>query len=97
MKHGSVQIGFADSYRVHSQSEFTGQVKDIIYLWTWDNIDETTHQLVGTEDDKYSQTYVPVKIKYITQIDAIVFSNPRWGGLLTNKFFIDEKYVHAKQ
>jgi hypothetical protein len=90
MKNGSVQIGFADPYRVHSQSEFTGQVKDIIYLWTWDNIDETTHQLVGTEDDKYSQTYVPVKIKYITQIDAIVFSNPRWGGLLTNKFYIDE-------
>ena len=90
MKNGSVQIGFADPYRVHNRSEYTGEVKDIIYLWTWDNIDETTHQLVGNGADKFSQTYIPVKIEYITQIDAIVFSNPRWGGLLTNKFYIDE-------
>ena len=90
MKNGSVQIGFADPYRVHNQLEYTGEIKDIIYLWTWDNIDETTHQLLGNVDEKYSQTYIPVKIEYITQIDAIVFSNPSWGGRLTNKFYIDE-------
>ncbi len=92
MKNGSVQIGFADPYRTHNQSEYTGKVKDIIYLWTWDNIDEATHQLIGNGTDKYSQTFIPVKIAYITQIDAILFSNPRWGGLLTNKFYIDNKY-----
>ena len=90
MKNGSIQIGFADPYRTHNRAEYTGEIKDIIYLWTWDNIDETTHQLVGNGDDKYSQTYIPVKIEYITRIDAIVFSNPRWGGLLTNKFYIDK-------
>ena len=91
MKNGFVQIGFADSYGAHDLSRITHRVKDIIYLWTWDNIDETTHQLIGTGVDKYSQTYIPVKIEYITQIDAILYSNPRWGGLLTNKFYIDKK------
>ena len=91
MKNGAAQVGFADPYKTHNQSEYTGEVKDIIYLWTWDNIDEATHQLIGDGDDKYSQTYIPVKIDYITRIDAIIFSNPRWGGSLTNKFYIDEK------
>lgn len=91
MKNGSVQIGFADPYRTLNEGKCTGEVKDIIYLWTWDNIDETTHRLIGNGDDKYDHTYIPVKIKYITRIDAILFSNPCWGGRLTNKFFIDDK------
>ncbi len=91
MKDGSVQIGFAEPYRVHNESEYTGEVKDVIYLWTWDNIDELTHRLIGDGDDKYSHTFVPVKIEYITRIDAILYSNPNWGGRLTNKFYIDER------
>ena len=91
MKNGTFQIGYADPYRAHNKSEYTGGIKDVIYLWTWDNIDESTHRLIGDGDDKYSQTFIPVKIEYITQIDAILFSNPSWGGRLTNKFYIDEK------
>ena len=91
MKNGTIQIGFADPYRVLNEAEYTGEVKDVIYLWTWDNIDESTHRLIGDDDDKYSQTFIPVKIKYIIRIDAILFSNPRWGGLMTNKFYIDGK------
>lgn len=91
MKNGTIQIGFADPYRTLNEAEYTGEVKDVIYLWTWDNIDESAHRLIGDDDDKYSQTFIPVKIKYIIRIDAILFSNPRWGGLLTNKFYIDEK------
>ena len=97
MKNGSIQIGFADPYRTCNRAEYTGEIKDIIYLWTWDNIDETMHQLVGNGDDKYSQTYIPVKIEYITRIDAILYSNPRWGVRLTNKFYIDEMQSHKKQ
>ena len=97
MKNGSFQIGFADPYRAHNPPECTGEIKDIIYLWTWDNIDETTHQLVGKGDDKYNQTYIPVKIEYINRIDAILYSNPRWGVRLTNKFYIDEMQSYKKQ
>ena len=86
MADGSEQEGFADPYRVHNKSEYDGKVGEIICLWTWDNLDETTHQLVGEGMEKYDQTYVPVKIENIMRIDAILYSNPRWGARLTNRF-----------
>lgn len=89
MKNGDVNEGFADSYGVYDKTKYNGTIHDFIYLWTWDNLDEETHRLVGDMDTKFQQTYVPVKIRGIQSVDAILYSNPRWGGRLYNHFFID--------
>ena len=87
MQNGSIRIGYAEPYRASLQSECKLESEPIMYLWTWDNIDEDTHTLVGDESVKYNQTHTPIRIDSITRIDAILYSNPRWGGRLTNKFY----------
>lgn len=86
MNDGTTEVGYSDPYRTHSQEEYDGEVHDYIYLWTWDNLDEETHQLIGDNDTKFNQTFKKITIKKINSIDAILYSNPRWGGKLTNKF-----------
>lgn len=90
MVDGTHIVGFGDPYR--TRFDFDNKIHDIIYLWTWDHLDETTGQLIGEGDEKYNQTFTPVKIDQIKDIEAILFSNPRWGGRLTNKFFIKSDY-----
>ena len=89
MKDGTQMEGFADPYRTHGMPPYDGSIHDYIYLWTWDHLDEKIHRLVGDDDTKFDQTHVPVPIHEIIHIDAILYSNPRWGGRLTNRFFID--------
>lgn len=89
MQNGTSFEGFADPYRTHGTPQYDGSIHDFIYLWTWDHLDEGTHRLVGDDATKFDQTFVPVPIQEITHIDAILYSNPRWGGILTNRFFID--------
>ncbi len=85
--HDGIQlVGFADSYRAHNPSAYNGTVYDAIDLWTWSNIDETTHRLIGEGSAKFDQTWVCARISDILHIDAVLHSNPRWGGLLTNRF-----------
>lgn len=85
MKNGAEEIGFADPYRTHD-NDFDDSVHDYINLWTWDNLDEDNHELIGDNDSKYNQTFKRVNIKDIIRIEAILHSNPRWGGRLTNRF-----------
>lgn len=85
MKSGLEEIGFADSYRTHD-NDFDNLVHDYIYLCTWDNLDEEKHELIGDDESKYNQTFKKVNIKDIVRIEAILHSNPRWGGRLTNSF-----------
>lgn len=88
LKNDTIKIGFADPFRAHEQDSFDNKVHDYIYLWTWVNLDETTHKLFGS--DKYSQTFQKVYIADMVTIESILHSNPRWGGKLTNKFFNDD-------
>ena len=89
MKNGGFCEGFADPFRTHGKAEFDGAVHDFIYLWTWDHLDEETHRLVGDFSSKFNQTFVPVEIQEIESIDAILHSNPRWGGKLINRFSLN--------
>lgn len=61
------------------------------FLWTWAHLDEETHRLVGDDKTKYDQNYEPIDFLEVEGIDAILYSNPRWGGLLYNHFFIDTR------
>ena len=80
------KIGYGDPYRTHDKDSYDGEVHDYINLWTWDNLDEERHQLIGDDDNKYNQTFIKVDIDSIISVEAILYSNPRWGGKLTNKF-----------
>lgn len=85
----SQEIGYGDPLKTKSPEEFDTVVSDYIYLWTWKNIDEKTNQLIGDSDEKYNQIYKKIWIKDINEVNAILNSNPRWGGKLTNNFFIE--------
>lgn len=86
MNDGTIEVGYSDPYRTHVNEEWDGEVHDYIYLWTWDNIDEETHKLIGDDKTKYNQTFRKIIINKINTVDAILYSNPKWGGKLTNKF-----------
>ena len=83
MINGAEEIGFADPYRTHD-NDFDDLVHDYINLWTWDNLDEDKHELIGDNDSKYNQTFKRVNIKDIIRIEAVLNSNP--SGKLTNRF-----------
>ncbi len=89
--NGKMAEGFADSFRSSEKNGFDSKVHDYIYLWTWDNLDEHTGKLIGSNEQKYSQTFKKVKIDEIEKVEAIIYSNPRWGGKLTNKFEFNDK------
>jgi len=85
LKDGSEKVGYSDPYRLHENNPFL-EVKEYIYLFTWTNLDEETHKLIGDDESKYDQTYTRVNIDEMIGVEAILFSNPRWGGQLTNLF-----------
>ena len=89
MKNGDIHEGFSSPFRKYDSFYNYEENHDLLYLWTWDNYDEETHQLIGDEETKYNTTYTPVTIAEIKSIDVILFSHPRWGGNLHNRFFID--------
>ena len=86
MKDGTQVIGFADPYRTHDMKSFDGAVHNTINLWTWTNLDEDRHCLVGGNETRFDQTWIAVEICDIIHVDAVLYSNPRWGGRLTNRF-----------
>ena len=86
LKNRNEVVGFADVYRTYNKSEFDNKVHDYIYLWIFDYLDEEQHKLVGTDDNKFNQTFSKLNIGDIVKIEAILYSNPRWGTRLTNKF-----------
>lgn len=73
---GEVYIGFWNTPAVH------GALPDVIEICRYD-LDESTARLRsnnGTSD------YVP--LDKIVKIESILYSNPRWGGIPTNKFVV---------
>ena len=89
LRDGTVREGFSAPYRTWGEPPYDGSVRDVIYLWTWDHLDEETHRLTGDDRTRFEQTFVPVPIREIVGMDAILHSNPRWGGRLTNRFVLD--------
>ena len=81
-------VGFADPFRTCDRNSYDGNVHDNIFLWTWDNLDEENHKLIGDENNKYNQTFKKVITDEIIKVESILYSNPRWRGKLTNKFSI---------
>ena len=88
LNNNKVYEGFADVYRKIESTEYVFSVGEYIHLWTWDNLNEETHQLEGDAQSKYSQTYTPIKIIDILKMDVILYSNPRFGTRLTNTFWL---------
>lgn len=80
-KDGTEVAGFSDSYRTYEKSKikYDGKVHDYIYLWTWDNLDEKTNQLIGKGSERYNTTHKLVYISDIVKIESILYSNPKWG------------------
>lgn len=81
-------VGFSDPFRTCDRNSYDGKVHDNIFLWTGDNLDEENHKLIGDGNNKYNQTFKKVIIDEIIKVESILYSNPRWGGKLTNKFSI---------
>lgn len=88
LKDGSEIVGFSDSFTQRDINLYGHKLHDNIFLWTWDNLDEENHKLIGDENNKYNQTFKKVITDEIIKVESILYSNPRWGGRLTNKFFI---------
>lgn len=84
---GTKAVGFADPFR--TKDDYDGKIHNVIYLWTWANLDEETHKLTGKDSEKFDQVFTAVEIDKICAVEAILYSNPRWGVPLTNRFFID--------
>ena len=82
-------MGYADPFRSNDKEGFDLKIHDYIYLWTFDNLDEVTNKLIGDDKNRYNQTYKKVIINDILLVESIMYSNPRWGGKLTNKFIIN--------
>ena len=86
MIKGTEEVGFADPTGIYDKEKYDGKIHEYIYLSTWDNLNEKTGRLEGDDNEKYNQTFRPVKIDDIKKVEAIIHSNPRWGAKLTNKF-----------
>jgi len=71
--------------------------QDYIYLCTWDNLDDKTGQLIGSNEDKYNITRKKVILRDIVMVEAILYSNPRWGVGLANKFEFFDKSNKIKR
>lgn len=84
-------VGYCDSYRFEDDVyNYDGKVHDHINLSVWKNLDENTHSLIGEGDEKYAMIHTKIDIDKIICMKAILYSGPRWGGQLTNKWFIEE-------
>lgn len=90
MQNGTIEIGFSDTFRDDNGNYDCVQTKNYIFLRKWANLDEEKHQLIGSVENKYNQIFKKIMVKDIIQIEAILYSNPRWGGMLTNEFILEK-------
>lgn len=88
MKNGDIHEGFSAPFYREGDYPPVGRGGDYTYLWTWDHLDEETHRLIGDNQTRFDQTFTPIEVNKIISMDAILYSNPRWGGKLTNRFFL---------
>ncbi|QDR73630.1 hypothetical protein FOD75_11070 (plasmid) [Limosilactobacillus reuteri] len=78
LSDSSVHEGFIET------SKFADD--DIIGLWTFTFLNDETHDLESDYPLKNEQTWEFIPVSLITSVDLLLHSNPRWGGILTNKF-----------
>lgn len=88
LNNNKIIEGFCDIYPNKNQSK----IGDYIILEQWKNYDYRKNQLIGDDATKYNKIKTKVNIKDIIQMEAILWSNPRWGGILLNKFEFLEEY-----
>lgn len=88
LKSGVVKIGFSDPTKALTTplGKPCNKVEYSINLWTWKYFDEEKHAFIVEDETKYDQVFEEVKIDEISVIESIMYSNPRWGGRITNKF-----------
>ncbi len=72
-------------YAVYDEKEGT------LKLWNWKNIDEEKHILIGDNEEKFEQIFQDIDIEHLIKVESILYSNPRWGGRLTNIFWINKE------
>lgn len=89
LKDESVHVGYADAYGCCNRAHYNGKVHDCIFLETFAHLNEETGELEGTEEERYDMIRESIELKDICKVEAILYSSPRWGGKLTNRFFID--------
>ena len=87
LKDNTKVVGYSDIFRVQSNN-YDGQVHDFINVWTYDNIDETNHVLIGDETTKHKQSFRSILIHDLIYVEAILYSNPSYGSKPTNTFQI---------
>lgn len=86
LKNGSVSVGYMDPFRTEGkEEEYDGSIHDYIYLWTFKNLDEETQKY----DINDGINIEKINISDIEDVYSILYSHPRWGGRLTNKFWIN--------
>jgi hypothetical protein len=86
LKNGNFVVGYIDPLRIEGKKEeYDGTVHDYIYLWTFKNLDEEKQK----HDIKDGFNIEKVIISDIEDVHSILHSHPRWGGRITNKFWID--------
>lgn len=88
-KDGGFTDGFADPYCLkHGGKGGIAFPNGKLDLWTWAHLDETTRRLrdCGSMDETYRQTVVSLPVDEIESVCAVLYSNPRWGGRLMNRF-----------
>lgn len=89
-KQGDVIIGYADPFRTLDKS-FDFSIHGYINLWTWDNFDETSHSLIGNDDEKYNKSFRKVYIDDLHSVEAILYSGGSFGTMMTNQFLFFQK------
>ena len=63
------------------------KVYDYVNLYTYKFLDEKSGKLIALEgQNKYELIREKIYVKDMVHVDAIRYSNPRWGTPLTNKF-----------
>lgn len=86
LKNGDFSVGYIDPFRAEGKNEeYDGSIHDYIYLWTFNNLDEKTQKYDVNDGINIEK----INISEIEDIYSILYSHPRWGGRLTNKFWID--------
>ena len=89
MRDGSCHDGFVSFTPGWDVESLRNDYGSSFFLWTWAHLDEATNQLVGTGAVKYEQNFEAIDFREVEHTDAILYSNPRWGGRLHNRFFVD--------
>lgn len=85
LKNGQSFDGYSDPYRFYDNS-YDGKVKNYIFLTKYKYYDSKNKNFKDDVSNKYEQSGTKINIKDIDSIDAILYSNPRWGGRILNKF-----------